>query len=289
MKYAYYPGCSLLSTSKEYNISTKAVCQTLGIELVEIPDWTCCGATSAHSSDELLSYALPIKNLIWPEKENLEVVTSCAACFNRLKLANLEVKNNPSSLNTVNKILNVNYSGKTKVKHLLEIITSHYVIEVIVKMGKKPLTNLKTACYYGCLLNRPTKVSWEEDNENPNSMDNLMKVLGATNLEWEYKTECCGASFSVTQTDIVLKLSGNILEEAKNVGAECIVVACPMCYTNLDFRQKEIEKKMKKKFNIPIIFFTELLGLYLGLNEIKLGLNKHMVNPIKLLKGKGIV
>lgn len=277
MKYAYYPGCSLRHSSKEYDMSARSLCNQLDIELVEIPQWTCCGSTPAHSTNDTLARSLAIKNLIWPEQQQLPLVTPCAACFSRLKLANMEVQHNKDSLTKINQTINSSYQGTTNIRHLLEIIPRN---EEIKKKVKRTLNGIKVVCYYGCLLNRPKGISDEKDFDNPVAMDELMALAGAEVLDWGYKTECCGASFALTHTDIVLKLCGDILHEAKNIGADCIVTACPMCQTNLDMRQEDL----KMKNPVPILYFTQLLALAMGENYKTLGLNRHFVNPKKVFE-----
>ena len=290
MKYAYFPGCSLHSTAKEYDISTKAVARALGIDLVEIPDWICCGATPAHITMHLLSIALPVKNLLQARKMDLaEVATCCAACFSRLKIANKFMRDDVEHRNKVNEVVGEDYQGEIKVRHFLDILINGFGLKNISERVTKKLSGLKVACYYGCLLTRPSEVTQLDDLEDPHLMDDLMSVLGAEALNWPYKTECCGASFSLTKTDIVLKLSGDILQMASDEGAQAIVVACPLCQSNLDLRQKMINKKFKKNFNIPILYFTQMLGLGLGIESNKLGLEKHIINPVPLLKEKGVL
>jgi len=286
-KYAYYPGCSLHSTSKEYDISTRAVAEMLGIELHEIPDWICCGASPAHTTLHYLSLALPVKNLLITQSTGAnELAVSCAACFNRLKAANHIVKTDEEKREKINELLKDRYKGEIKIKHFLEIIVKEYGLEKITQRIIRKLIGLKVVCYYGCLLVRPPKIMEFDDVENPQMMDKLMTELGAESLDWPYKVECCGAAFSLTKTDIVLKLGNDILQAAKDAGADCVVVACPLCQSNLDLRQKEIEKKYNTKLNIPILYFTQLLGLALGIEPKKLGLNKHIVSPQSLLKEK---
>ncbi len=290
MRYAYFPGCSLHSTAKEYDLSTKAVAGTLGIELIEIPEWICCGATPAHITMHLLSLALPVKNLLLAKKmDSYEVATCCAACFNRLKVANHFMENDSVHRDKVNEIIGEQYSGEVKVRHFLDILINVFWLKNLSERIIKRLDNLKVACYYGCLLTRPGEVTQFDDVEEPHLMDDLMKILGVEPVDWPYKTECCGASFSLTKTDIVLKLSGDILQMAYDEGAQAIVVACPLCQSNLDLRQAMINKKFKKNFDMPILYFTQLVGLALGIDPLKLGLNKHIVNPLKLIKSVGVL
>ncbi|MEK6732341.1 MAG: CoB--CoM heterodisulfide reductase iron-sulfur subunit B family protein [Candidatus Omnitrophota bacterium] len=290
MKYAYFPGCSLHSTAKEYDLSTKEVANALGIELIEIPDWVCCGATPAHITMHLLSLALPVKNLLQAKKmDSYEVVACCAACFNRLKIANKFMETDLEHREKVNAILGEQYKGEVNVRHFLDVLVNVFGLKNLSERVTKKLTGLKVACYYGCLLVRPPEVTKLDDLEEPHLMDDLMKTIGIEPIQWPYKTECCGASFSLTKTDIVLKLSGDILQMAYDEGAEALVVACPLCQSNLDLRQGMINKKYNKNFNIPILYFTQLVGLALGIEPKKLGFQKHIVNPIPLLKEKGIL
>lgn len=290
MKYAYFPGCSLHSTAKEYDLSTKEVANALGIELIEIPDWVCCGATPAHITMHLLSLALPVKNLLQAKKmDSYEVATCCAACFNRLKIANKFMESDPEHREKVEKIVGEKYKGEVKVRHFLDILVNVFGLKNLGERVTKKLAGLKVACYYGCLLVRPPDITELDDLEEPHLMDDLMKTISIEPIQWPYKTECCGASFSLTKTDIVLKLSGEILQMAYDEGAEALVVACPLCQSNLDLRQGMINKKYNKNFNIPILYFTQLVGLALGIEPKKLGFQKHIVNPIPLLKEKGIL
>ncbi|NOX97032.1 MAG: heterodisulfide reductase subunit B, partial [Nitrospirae bacterium] len=266
MKYAYFPGCSLHSTAKEYDMSTRAVCERLGIELEEIPDWVCCGATPAHVTDHLLSIALPVKTLIQAKKAGLEVLTCCAACFSRLKVANKIMREDKWHRDKVNEILEDEYAGEVKVRHFLDILVNEYGLDKIKAEVRGGLEGLKISSYYGCLLTRPPEVTQFDDCENPVSMDRLMETLGGAPVSWPYKTECCGAGLSLTRTEIVLKLSYDILRMARDEGAECLTVACPLCQSNLDMRQMQIEKKYGEEFCLPIFYFTQLVGLALGVD-----------------------
>lgn len=290
MKYAYFPGCSLHSTTKEYDFSTKEVANALGIELIEIPDWICCGATPAHITMHLLSLALPVKNLLQAKRmDSYDVVTCCAACFSRLKIANYFMEHDQTHRDRVNEILGQPYKGEVRVRHFLDVLVNVFGLKNLSERVNKKLNGLKVACYYGCLLTRPSEITQFDDVEEPRLMDELMKILGIEPVNWPYKTECCGASFSLTKTDIVLKLSGDILQMAYDEGAQAIAVACPLCQSNLDLRQPMINKKFKKNFNIPILYFTQLVGLSLGIDPGKLGLNKHIVSPFKLIKSAGVL
>lgn len=290
MKYAYYPGCSLHSTAKEYDLSAREVAKALGIELLEIPDWICCGATPAHITMHLLSLALPVKNIIKARAfGSYEIVTCCAACFNRLKTANYFMQTDNQHRQKVEKIVGQPYKGEVKIRHFLDVLANDFGLKNLKMNLVKELKGLKAACYYGCLLTRPPEITELDDLEDPHLMDDLMGTIGVETVSWPYKTECCGASFSLTKTDIVLKLTADILQMAFDEGAQAIVVACPMCQSNLDLRQAMINKKYRKDFKLPVFYFTQLIGLSLGIDRKRLGLEKHIVSPLPLLKEKDLV
>lgn len=286
MKYAYYPGCSLHATAKEYEMSTQAVCRALGIQLLEIPDWSCCGASSAHSLNHDLGIGLSLRNLAKAEEMGLDVVTPCAACFSRLKAADAAVKKDPELGKSMAEKTGFHYRGTIEVLSLLEAV-DRLGAEPIQALVKRELSGLKAACYYGCLLVRPPDVVKFDDPEHPKSMDNIVTILGAEAVNWPYKTECCGASLSLSKSDLVVKLTHDILSMAKRSGANCIVAACPLCQGNLDLRQSQVEGVYGEKFGLPVFYFTQLMGLAFGLPENSLGLNKHMVTPGTVLASVG--
>ena len=284
MRYAYYPGCSLHSTAKEYDHSLRAVCTRLGIELVEIKDWFCCGSTPVHSVSRLLASALALGNLVLMQKMGLqEVVVPCPSCFSRFKSALYNLRNEPRLREEIEQVVKEGWSDSVKVYHPLQIFSEESQLAKISSLVKRELTGLKVVCYYGCLLTRPPKVTQFDTCEYPESMDRVLRALGITTLDWSYKTDCCGASFALTRTDIVLKLSHDILEGAKSVGAEAIVVACPLCQANLDTRQKEIERTYGTDYNLPILYFTQLMGISFGLSPRELLLRKHFVDAERKL------
>ena len=286
MKYAYYPGCSLHGTAKEYDLSTKTVARALGIELQEIPDWNCCGASSAHATDHLLSVALPARNLGLAERMGLDVVTPCAMCYNRLASARYEMLNSPSLASRINEITETPYTGEVLAKPFLQAVVEDYGIDQIAPQVKKPLAGLKVAAYYGCLMVRPRRVTQFDDPENPQSLDKLVKALGGEPVEWPGKVECCGAGLVLARTDIVVKLANDILGWAKEAGAEAIVAACPMCQSNLDSRQGEVANTYGQTYNLPVYYFTQLLGIALGAGASELGLATHFVDTLGVLRQK---
>lgn len=283
MKYAYYPGCSLSSTGVEYDMSTRKVAKSLGIELWEIPEWNCCGASSAHLTDHLLALALPARNLAIAEKEGLDVAIPCAACYSRLKAVEVEVKDSQEMQKTISEVIERPYTGKAQARALLDIFVNDLGLESINALVSKPLKDLKVVSYYGCLLVRPPKLGFD-DAEDPQTMDKLIQSLGATPLDWAFKTECCGAAHATTKSEAGLPMIERILTAAKDVGADCIVTACPLCMNNLDMRQTQVGSKFGHNYNLPIFYFTELLGIALGIKPEELGVKKHFVDAMGLVK-----
>ena len=283
MKVSYYPGCSLHGTALEYEESTRAVCKMLGIELQELSDWNCCGASSAHSTNESLAIALSARNLAIAEEVGLDLVIPCAACFQRFKVAEKHIKEKAAP------VIDTPYQGKVPIKHLLDFLCEEEILKLIKQKVKTSLKGLKTVCYYGCLTVRPPRVTDALNCEDPQAMDELMSLLGAKKCPWSYKTDCCGGGLMLSRTDIVVRLSGKLLQMAKEAGADCIVTACPLCQANLDTRQAEISKTLGKNTHIPIFYFTELLGLALGSGEADQWLKRHIVDPRNLLKAYNLL
>ena len=276
MTFSYYPGCSLHGSSKEYDASTQAVCEFLGIELKELPDWVCCGASSGHSLNETLNIGLPAHTLKLAEQEGMDVAVPCAACYNRLKVAEHAIREKEGVKAQMKDLLEYDFQGSVQVLNLVELFRSRVGLEPIKTKIVKPLTDLKVVCYYGCLLVRPFEVTHFDDPEHPVSLDEIMVAAGAQVLNWSYKTECCGGSLSLTRDDIVNSLVDGIVDMAREAGAQAIVTACPLCLENLEMRQSE------RIF--PVLYFTELLGVAFGLKECGHWLKKHLVDSTPLLK-----
>jgi heterodisulfide reductase subunit B len=284
-KYAYYPGCSLHSTGSEYDVSFRAVCDKLGIEIEEVKGWVCCGTSPAHCTSRLLSLALPFENLCRAEKMGMtDVVAPCAACFARLRTAIYEAAEDPEIASQISEVLESELPESMNVLSPLEIFCNESNLGDSVA---RQLPELKVVCYYGCLLTRPSKVMQFDECEYPMAMDNLLRSVGISTLDWSYKTDCCGGALALSRTDVVLKLTHDILEEAKAVGANAIAVGCPLCHANLDTRQGEIEQEYGAQYGLPILYFTQLMALALGVPSDKLGLQKHFVSADALLSGVG--
>ncbi len=287
---AYYPGCSLHSTGIEYDMSTKVAMGKLGIELDEPEGWVCCGTSPAHSTDYFKSVALPMKTLALVEESGHSYVTMpCAACFSRFRMAMHDVREDPELRQKVAEETGYNLSEGVKVDSLLVTVTDRIGYDRVAKTVVQPLEELKVVCYYGCLLTRPPEVTGAEDPEYPTNMDRLMETLGAESLDWSYKTDCCGGSLSLSQLPIALDLSRKILQNAQDVGAEAIVVACPLCQANLDMRQKQINAEYNSEYNLPIVYFTQLMGVAFGAATKELGMEKLFVDPRPLLRSKGLL
>lgn len=276
MRLAYYPGCSLHGTAKEYDVSVKAVCKELGIELEEVPDWNCCGATSAHSVDKNLAISLPSRNLKIIEEQGLDVIIPCAACFSRTKICANTLEKDEDLRGKVEAQMNVRFKLNTRIYHLMELLVEKVGIDEIKKHVKHYLKGLNVVCYYGCLLVRPHSITKLDDKENPQILDKLMESIGATTIDWPFKTECCGASLSLSCGDLVTKIVNKMICWAEEAQAQAIVTACPLCQANLEMRQGEGKA-------LPIFYFTELLGLAFGLGEIDVSLKEHLVSTASLI------
>jgi heterodisulfide reductase subunit B len=276
MKLGYYPGCSLKGGSREYKESVIAMAKAFDIELVEIPDWNCCGATAAHNLSKELSLSLPLRILAIAEKEGMQdIVVPCAACYSRLSVTQHELKEDASLKDKIVEIVGMPYSGTIQVLNIIQFIQK-YISDKISEKVSKPF-NHKVACYYGCLLVRPHGILKFDRVEDPQMMDELVRKAGGDPIDWAFKTECCGAGMSVSRTDIVARLSAGIVEDAYDRSAEAIVVACPMCHSNLDMRRNEINKFLGKDIEIPVLYISQVIGLAAGLDPKELGLQRHMV------------
>lgn len=282
MKVAYYPGCSLHGTAKEYDQSMRSVSAALGIELQELSDWSCCGATSAHSTNFKLSVALPARDLMIAEKDALDVMVPCAACFNRFKTAQHHLKEDQALKSEVERIVGDRYQGTVAVRNPIDIIASEIGLDALQAKVKQPLSGLQPVSYYGCLLLRPPEVCAFDDYENPILLDKILGTLGADVKPWSYKTDCCGGSLTISRTDIVVNMVDKLMTMAREAGANCIAVACPVCMANLDMRASQSLK-------LPVFYFTELLAVALGLKGPATWLKLHKIDGAPLLKELGLL
>lgn len=284
MKYAYFPGCSMDSTAKSYRLATEYVMDRMGISLIEIKDWNCCGATSAHVKNDLLGAALPARSLAIAERDwpDLDVVTGCAACYGRLKTAAHRVRTDTSMRYMVEKTIDAPYVAKREVLTFLDILAKPEALEVLTENITRRLTGLRVACYYGCLNARPAEITGVTDTENPMSMDNILTLVGCTVVPWSFKTECCGAAHHNDAASVTGTVPEHIIRNARANGAEVIAVACPMCGLNLEMRQRKRRKKTGSEF-MPVFAFTEILAVAMGASAARIALEAHYVPAAKPL------
>jgi heterodisulfide reductase subunit B2 len=279
MKYSYYPGCAQNGTAVDYRISVENVFRMLGIELEEIKNWNCCGAL--HVPDRKVRIALSARTLA--SVKGLDLATPCNLCYSNL-MRTLTALADSALKTKVNDVLTEKYDGNTKPKHLLELIVKDFGLPKLAEKVIKPL-KIKAVPYYGCLLTRPENNF--DSPENPKSLDSLISTVGAEPIKYYYKTKCCGGPVLLTNEDIALGLAKDLFVMAKETGADCMVVTCPMCHLMLDGKQKAVESKYNIKIDLPVIYFTQLIGLAMGIDPKELGLSKHFVSTDKLMAKMG--
>lgn len=277
MTYSYYPGCSLHSTGLEYGLSTRAVFDHLGLKLDELDDWNCCGASSAHALDQALALALPARTLSQAQAAGHDLVIPCAACYNRVKSADLAMRRDPQARSRMESMLGFKYTGAVAVRPVLAVLAEDVGRERVSAEVRIPLRGLKVVTYYGCLLVRPPEITQFDDPDDPKVMAELLCAVGAEVMPWSHATDCCGGSLSLSRSDVVQHLVGRLAERAREAGADAIVTACPLCQVNLEMRQTAETK-------IPAFYFTELLGLAFGLPEAEKWLGKHLIDPRPVLE-----
>lgn len=282
--YSYFPGCSLEATAAAYSQSVKAVSGPLELELVELEDWNCCGSTPYGSTNELAAVCIAARNLALAEKTGLDLVTPCSACYTTLQNANHNIQTYPDLKDRVADVLaaaGLEYQGKVRVRHLAEVIFSDIGLEAIESKVVNRLTGLKVAPYYGCQLVRPHRGF--DDPEDPQTLDRLITSLGAEAVPFPLKSRCCGGSLIIPEPNLALGLIHQILDSATANGAECIITPCPLCQTNLDAYQGMVNARFKTRYEIPILFFTQLIGLAFGIDPKALGLDKGAVSAKRVL------
>ena len=276
-QYVYYPGCSQHSTGLEYGLSTEAVFRHLGMQLNELPDWNCCGASSAHSMSHTLGLALPARNLALAQAVGNDLLTPCAACFNRMISADYALRNNAETRAEIEELVGFKYTGQVSVRPIMAALYQDYGTEKIAAQVKRPLKGLKVVTYYGCLLVRPPRVVQFDDPDNPHVMAELLRAIGAQVMDWSHATDCCGAGLSLSRSDLVQSLVGKLAERAREAGAQALVTACPLCQVNLEMRQNSDPK-------MPAFYITELIGLALGVPEADKWWRKHLIDPQPVLR-----
>jgi heterodisulfide reductase subunit B len=278
-KYAYFPGCSLESMERSYHQSTLETAKALGVDLQELEDWNCCGATAYFHVDEFLAYALCARNLAMADKEKLDVVAPCSACFKNMYFTREHLKEDADLAEHVNEALqedNLKFTGAAKVRHLLEVFVQDVGLEAVKKAVKKPLKGLRVATYYGCQMVRPRKA--QEEIERPRYFEDLVAALGAEPVDFQWKLRCCGGSLIVTNRQAALAMIRELLEECVRKKADLIVTSCPLCQVNLECYQGHVNGAFGTNLSIPVLFFTQLMGVALGVAPDSLGIGKELVS-----------
>jgi heterodisulfide reductase subunit B2 len=278
--YGYFPGCSLHGSGRELDASIRALAARAGVDLKEIDDWNCCGATAAHSLNYHLAVALPYRDLALAEAQGLTTILApCAACFSRLKGTIVRLDRDPDLAPEMLRITGLAYKGPTKILNIVEFI-DRLLADGLKDKLTSPLTGLRVVPYYGCLLSRGEDIVVGDDHENPTGMEAAIRAAGAEPVPWNFATECCGGGFSMSDTAVVVDLSSQILADAKAAGAEAIVAGCPMCHSNLDMRQITIRQRTGATYNLPVVYLSELVGLAAGLAPKDLGLDRHFIDAM---------
>lgn len=296
-KIPYYPGCTLKTTAKNMEDSAIASAKALGIEMVEIPDWVCCGVVASLTSDDLMRHIAPVRTMLrakqMRQKENIDdkrLLTLCSMCYNTLQRSNFRLRENPDELESINDIMYLEddeYDGSTEVVHFFQILDEMGFDKVAEKV-KKPLEGLKVASYYGCMLTRPKDIGIDNPEE-PTVMEKFTEAIGAEPVDWDAHSLCCGSYHTVSNREIVVKLGYEIIKNARTSGAEMIITSCPLCAFNLDDRQKEIAEKYIDFKPIPVLYFSQLLAIALGLGEEVCGFDQNYTDPKPLLRQKGLL
>lgn len=277
-EYAYFPGCSLEKIGLSYHNSAIETTKKLGVELNELEDWNCCGATTYFHVDELLAYTLCARNLAMAEKENLDLVAPCSACYKNSYFTNKYLKEDPDLAEHINYALaedNLSFSGQSEVKHLIEVFVHDVGLEEIRDKVSKPLEGLRVAAYYGCQILRPKKD--DEDVEQADFFEDLMSAIGAEPVPYPLKLKCCGGSLLISNREAALSMVRNLLQNAEDNGAAVIATACPMCQVNLECYQQQVNQEFGTRFSVPVVYFTQLMGLALDIPGKKLGIGKEIV------------
>lgn len=278
MQLAVYPGCSARSTGKEYDLSTRAVFAALGVNLHELEDWNCCAASSAHVTNRTLALALPARNLAIAQKAGLDMLTPCAACYSRHKAADYYMRYDPAKKERLEELVEFEYTGQVRVRPPIDVVLTDIGLGKVRARVQRPLSGLRVVAYYGCLLVRPPEIAQFDDPEHPVVMNQLLRALEADVRPWSYATDCCGGGLNLTKSSVAYRLVGRLIRMAREAGAEGIVTACPLCQVALEMRQSGEER-------MPVVYFTELMGLAFGLEGATRWWPKHLIDPRPWLAG----
>jgi heterodisulfide reductase subunit B len=273
MGYLYYPGCALKRTAIDYDESFQAVAHILGIEIKELKEWTCCGATVAKSVSKELAESLPLRALKSADEEQMDLLTLCPSCHLNHRQMAKRLQEEAAFMDRQS------LRGVPKVKQLLEVLAVDVGMEKIKERIFRSLEGIKIVPYYGCLVTRPFPLGKKESMENPRAMESLIEATGAQPVHFPYKSDCCGGGIFLSKEKTALKLSATILKEAGKHSPDCLVVACPLCHFMLDAKQRVIERELGEKIGLPILYVTQLLGIAMGIDHKKLGLHRLITSP----------
>jgi heterodisulfide reductase subunit B len=282
VEFSYYPGCSAHSTGLEYDRSTRAVFDALDIELTELDDWNCCGASSAHSASRALALLLPARNLAIAQKAGRDVVVPCAACYSRHKSSEHVLRTDNERRAKIEGVVGFEFDGQVQMRPPLDVLYNDVGLETIGARVRRPLEGLKVVGYYGCLLVRPPEIAQFDRPDDPLIMDQVLTALGADVQRWSYATDCCGGALTLTKAEVATDLVSKLVARAREAGAEALATACPLCQTSLEMRQSGAGDKM------PTFYFTELMALAWGLDETGAWWSKHLIDPRPLLRSVGL-
>ena len=286
MDLGYYPGCSLQQSSSLYDIQNRLIFNNIGIDLKEIEDWNCCGATSAGKTDDFMSIAMPARNIGIAGAQGIkEMVIPCSACYSRTLIAQNVLKTSQNMKNKINSELSEKINGDVKISSILEVLLSAIEKGLFAKKITQKLSLLKPVCYYGCMMTRfPYDIHVPDDIENPVGMEKILKAVKIQTIDWNYKTACCGASATVNDHQTAMNLMGKIINDAVARGANCMIVTCPMCQLNLDAHQDTFCEQNNIKERLPVFFITEVLGMAMGLGFKQLQIDRHFIKGEQLFE-----
>jgi heterodisulfide reductase subunit B len=288
MKIPYYPGCTLNTVAKHFEDSARESAAILGFELEELTEWNCCGASYPQTPDNIMGLTAPAKVLVEGKKAGDTLTTLCSVCYNVLKRTDKALKDDKERRETVFDFIEEEYDGSLTINHYLEILRDTIGFDKVKESVKRPLQGIKTGAYYGCMLLRPFEDMGIDDHEAPTIIEDLLKALGAEPIDFPNKIECCGAHLALGETDVVEELSGSVMGSAVEFGAEVIVTSCPLCQYNLEQSQAKLAEKVEGYTSVPIVYFTQVLGLALGQAEEGLGFEKNTWDLRPLLKEREV-
>jgi len=279
VKIAYYPGCVAQESGKELDMATRWVCRNLGIELVEFPNFSCCGSGFVDEANEVLNIAINARNLAIAERAGLDMLTICSTCQGMLTLAQVRMKDEKvkARVDGALKPLGIEYRGSVRVKHLLRVLTEDIGLPALRARVRRPLSGLKVGAFYGCHLLRPADEMGSESAEEPHSFEDLLSAVGATAVEYRGRVMCCGFPIQFVKPSTASAIAGRQILDAKNHGADAMATPCPLCHLSLDAYQNKAEKEVRTPLGMPIFHLPQVVGLALGASPEELGLSRHLV------------